>query len=51
MTQLLDAGGYAGIDGAFRFGPGSTAERALEVQQIDPGKFTVINPAPKSFGK
>lgn len=51
VTQLLDAGGYAGIDGAFRFGPGSTAERALEVQQIDPGKFTVINAAPKSFGK
>lgn len=47
---LGDQGGFAGIDGAFRFGKDGIAERALEVQQVDPGKFTVVSPAPKAFG-
>ncbi|MCJ8159399.1 penicillin-binding protein activator [Sphingomonas sp. LaA6.9] len=47
---LGDEGGFAGIDGAFRFGKDGIAQRALEVQQVDPGKFTVVSPAPKTFG-
>jgi ABC-type branched-subunit amino acid transport system substrate-binding protein len=49
--RLTDAGGFTGIDGAFRFGNNGVAERALEVSQIDTGAFAVIDPAPKSFGQ
>lgn len=51
VRMLSDDGGFAGVDGAFRFGDGYIAERALEVQQIDPGRFSVIDAAPRSFGK
>lgn len=50
LRTLDDAGGFAGIDGAFRFGKDGIAQRALEVQQVDAGKFTVVSPAPKTFG-
>jgi hypothetical protein len=46
---LFRSGGFAGIDGAFRFGKDGVAERALEVQQVDSGKFTVIDAAPRGF--
>ncbi|MCB2013546.1 MAG: penicillin-binding protein activator [Sphingobium sp.] len=46
---LTDKGGFAGIDGAFRFGRDGVAERALEVQQIGNGKFSVIDAAPGGF--
>lgn len=49
--RLNDTGGFAGIDGPFRFGRDGIAERALEVSQINPGAFTVIDPAPRSFGE
>lgn len=42
--------GFAGIDGAFRFGPDNVAERALEVQQIGAGTISTVSPAPRSFG-
>jgi branched-chain amino acid transport system substrate-binding protein len=51
VSQLGDDGGFAGIDGAFRFGRDGVAERALEVQQINPAGFSVVAPAPRSFGK
>jgi branched-chain amino acid transport system substrate-binding protein len=49
--ELADPGGFTGIDGAFRFGRDGVAERALEVQQINAGAFSVIAPAPKTFAK
>jgi branched-chain amino acid transport system substrate-binding protein len=49
-SRLRDAGGFAGIDGAFRFGRDSVAERALEVQEIRGGTTIVVSPAPKGFG-
>jgi branched-chain amino acid transport system substrate-binding protein len=49
VAQLQDPGGFAGIDGAFRFGSNGIAERALEVQQIAPTGFSVIAPAPRTF--
>ncbi|HWL47923.1 MAG TPA: penicillin-binding protein activator, partial [Sphingomonadaceae bacterium] len=49
--RLLDKGGFAGVDGAFRFRSDGTAERALVVQQIGANAFTVISPAPKGFSK
>lgn len=48
--KLLDKGGFAGIDGAFRFGRDGVAERALEVQQVGSGAFTVVDAAPGGFG-
>ncbi|CAM3055692.1 Leucine-binding protein domain-containing protein [Sphingomonas antarctica] len=47
--RLSDKGGFAGIDGAFRFGRGAIAERMLEVQQVDAGAITVVDPAPTGF--
>jgi ABC-type branched-subunit amino acid transport system substrate-binding protein len=48
-SRLTDAGGFTGIDGAFRFGRDGVAQRALEVQQAGPGGFTVIDGAPRGF--
>ncbi|HKY81555.1 MAG TPA: penicillin-binding protein activator, partial [Sphingobium sp.] len=50
-ARLRDAGGFSGIDGAFRFGRNGVAERALEVSEISAGTFSVIAPAPRSFGE
>ncbi len=49
MDRLRDAGGFIGLDGAFRFGRTGVAERLLEVQQVGTGTLTVASPAPKSF--
>jgi branched-chain amino acid transport system substrate-binding protein len=48
--RLRDHDGFAGIDGAFRFGRDSVAERALEVQEIRGGTTIVVSPAPSGFG-
>jgi branched-chain amino acid transport system substrate-binding protein len=50
-AQLLDSGGFSGIDGAFRFTASGIAERMLEVQEIKTGGFTVVSPAPRVFAK
>jgi ABC-type branched-subunit amino acid transport system substrate-binding protein len=49
VEKLEDEGGFAGVDGAFRFGKSHIAERSLAVQQIGPGGRTVVSPAPKGF--
>ncbi len=51
VAELGDPGGFAGIDGAFRFRTTWVAERALEVQQINSAAFSVISPAPRAFGQ
>jgi len=48
-ARLRDAGGFAGIDGAFRFGRDNVAERALEVQEIRGGTTVTVSPAPATF--
>ena len=50
-VRLRSGEGYAGIDGAFRFGRDGVAERALEVQEIRGGSSAVVSPAPASFGR
>jgi hypothetical protein len=47
--RLRDRGGFAGIDGAFRFGRDGIAERALEVQEVKGGTTVVVSPAPTGF--
>jgi branched-chain amino acid transport system substrate-binding protein len=48
-ARLRDAGGFAGIDGAFRDAVPAKTERALEVQEIRGGTTTVVSPAPSDF--
>ena len=48
--RLRDQDGFAGLDGAFRFGRDGIAERALEVQEIRAGGPVVVSPAPTGFG-
>jgi ABC-type branched-subunit amino acid transport system substrate-binding protein len=50
-ARLRDAGGFSGIDGAFRFNRQGIAERALEVNEVGAGASTVIDPAPRGFGE
>lgn len=49
--RLNDRGGFAGLDGAFRFGPDGIAERALEVQEIRGGTTVTVSPAPTGFAR
>ena len=49
--RLNDRGGFAGLDGAFRFGPDGVAQRALEVQEIRGGTTVTVSAAPTGFGK
>jgi len=49
VSKLTEKGGFAGIDGAFRFGSDGVAQRALEVQQIGSGRLSVIDAAPRGF--
>ena len=48
-TRLKDADGFAGIDGAFRFGSDGVAERALEVREVRGTGTVVVSPAPRAF--
>jgi uncharacterized protein involved in outer membrane biogenesis len=41
--------GFAGVDGAFRFGRDGIAERALEVREVTATGTNVVSPAPRSF--
>ncbi len=50
-ARLRDPDGFAGLDGAFRFGRDGVAERALEVQEIRGGTTVTVSPAPAGFGK
>ena len=49
-ARLSDRDGFAGLDGAFRFGRDGVAERALEVQEIRGGTAVTVSPAPQGFG-
>ncbi|SOB79575.1 amino acid/amide ABC transporter substrate-binding protein, HAAT family [Sphingomonas guangdongensis] len=48
--RLSDRDGFAGLDGAFRFGRDGVADRALEVQEIRGGQTVTVSPAPQGFG-
>jgi branched-chain amino acid transport system substrate-binding protein len=49
ISRLTDPEGFGGIDGAFRFFPNGQSERMLEVQEVQAGKYTVIDAAPAQF--
>ena len=50
-ARLRDAGGFAGLDGAFRFGRDGLADRGLEVQEVRGGQIVTVSPAPAGFGR
>ncbi len=50
-SRLRAADGFAGLDGAFRFGRDGVAERALEVQEVRAGGAVTVSPAPRGFGE
>jgi ABC-type branched-subunit amino acid transport system substrate-binding protein len=47
--ELRDSGGFAGVDGAFRFAPNGIAERSLEVREVTATGTITVSPAPRSF--
>lgn len=49
VARLVEPDGFIGIDGAFRFAANGMSERTLEVQEIQAGKYAVIDPAPRGF--
>lgn len=51
ITNLIDPGGFIGIDGAFRFSGNGQSDRMLEVREIQKGTVAVIETAPGVFGK
>jgi ABC-type branched-subunit amino acid transport system substrate-binding protein len=46
---LRDPGGFAGVDGAFRFDQRGIAERSLEVREVTATGSVVLSPAPQGF--
>ena len=50
-ARLRDPGGFAGLDGAFRFGRDGLADRGLEVQEVRGGSIVTVSPAPAGFGR
>ncbi|HEY6578928.1 MAG TPA: penicillin-binding protein activator [Rhizomicrobium sp.] len=47
---LMDANGFSGVDGIFRFNPDGTSERGLAILSIEhDGGFVTIDPAPITF--
>ncbi|MGX7895236.1 penicillin-binding protein activator [Tsuneonella sp. HG222] len=48
-AAMLDAGGFLGLDGAFRFRRDGIGERSLEVRQVGNGAVSVVDPAPARF--
>ena len=47
--ELRDRGGFAGVDGAFRFSGNGIAERALEVREVSATGTTIVSPAARGF--
>ncbi len=46
---ITDPNGFSGIDGIFRFHYDGGAERGLQVMQVEPDGFRIVDPAPHTF--
>ena len=49
LGALLNPGGFAGVDGLFRFGPDGLIERGFAIREIRKGGAEEIGPAPEVF--
>lgn len=47
--QMLDTGGFLGLDGPFRFRSDGVGERVFEVREVSDGSFRVVDAAPRQF--
>jgi branched-chain amino acid transport system substrate-binding protein len=47
--ELRDPGGFAGVDGPFRFTSSGVAERSLEVREVTAAGTITVSPAPRTF--
>lgn len=50
-ATLINAAGFAGVDGTFRFRPDGQSERALAVYEIRNNAATPVSPAPRVLAK
>lgn len=46
---ITDPNGFSGVDGIFRFHFNGSAERGLQVMEVAPEGFRVVDPAPRTF--
>jgi hypothetical protein len=46
---ITNPNGWTGVDGIFRFLSNGRSERALAVIEVQPGRNTVVSPAPTTF--
>jgi len=49
QRAITDPNGFAGVSGVFRFRADGAIERGLAILSVEPGGFTVVNPAPATF--
>ncbi len=49
-AALTQGAGFAGVTGVFRLRPDGTNQRGLAIAQVTNGQYTIIDPAPRSFG-
>ncbi|HEX7874699.1 MAG TPA: penicillin-binding protein activator [Sphingobium sp.] len=49
--RLTDPDGFAGLDGVFRFRDNGVAERSLEVSEVGASAVSIVDPAPRGFGR
>lgn len=48
-AQMVDEGGFLGLDGPFRFGRDGVGERSFEVREVGNNDVTIIDAAPTQF--
>ena len=48
-AQMVDEGGFLGLDGPFRFRRDGVGERVFEVREVSDGSFRVVEAAPARF--
>lgn len=48
-NALMDANGFVGTDGIFRFRPNGLVERGLSILEFRQGKIVEVDPAPSTF--
>lgn len=48
-ASLTQASGFVGVNGIFRLRADGTNDRGLAIAQVAGGKYTILDPAPRSF--
>jgi len=48
-AALMDANGFSGVSGVFRFNADGSCDRGLAILAVTPEGFRIVDPAPRSF--